>query len=84
MKNNNREGDLNLEMSVVARARAQLSNMLYNSTHRSVPHGGNIKKTVLYISILVSQKMLNCYLFSFLFFVWFVCLFVFFSEGISR
>ena len=29
-------------VSVLARARAQLLNMLYNSTHLSVPHGENI------------------------------------------
>ena len=38
-----------LEMSVLARARAQLLNMLYISTILSVPHGENIKKNVLYI-----------------------------------
>ena len=32
-----------------ARARAQLLNMLYISTHLSIPHGENIWKTVLYI-----------------------------------
>ena len=30
---------LSLEMSVLARARAQLLNMLHNSTHLSIPHG---------------------------------------------
>ena len=40
---------LSLEMSVLARARTQLLNMLYISTHLSVPHGENIKKTVLYV-----------------------------------
>ena len=40
---------LSLEMSVLPRAHAQLLNMLYISTHLSVPHGENIKKTVLYI-----------------------------------
>ena len=40
-------------MSVLARARAQLLNMLYISTHLSVPHGENIQKTVLYIQKLV-------------------------------
>ena len=38
-----------LSLSVLARARAQLLNMLYISAHLSVPHGENIKKTVLYI-----------------------------------
>ena len=38
-----------LEMSVLARARAQLLNMLYISTHLSAPHGENILKPVLYI-----------------------------------
>ena len=33
---------LSLEMSVLAKARAQLLNMLYISTHLSVPHGENI------------------------------------------
>ena len=33
---------LSLEMSVLARARAQLLNMLYISTHLSVPHAENI------------------------------------------
>ena len=33
---------LGLEMSVLARARAQLLNMLYISAHLSVPHGENI------------------------------------------
>ena len=33
---------LSLEMSVLARARAQLLNTLYISTHLSVPHGQNI------------------------------------------
>ena len=33
---------LGLEMSVLARARAQLLNMFYISTHLSVPHGENI------------------------------------------
>ena len=33
---------LSLEMSVLTRARAQLLNMLYISTHLSVPHGENI------------------------------------------
>ena len=33
---------LSLEMSVLAGARAQLLNMLYISTHLSVPHGENI------------------------------------------
>ena len=33
---------LSLEMSVLARARAQLLNMLYISTHLSAPHGENI------------------------------------------
>ena len=44
---------LSLEMSVLARARAQLLNTLYISTHLSVPHGQNIQKTVLYIQKLV-------------------------------
>ena len=33
---------LSLEMSALARVRAQLLNMLYISTHLSVPHGENI------------------------------------------
>ena len=33
---------LSLEISALARARAQLLNMLYISTHLSVPHGENI------------------------------------------
>ena len=33
---------LSLETSGLARARAQLFNMLYISTHLSVPHGENI------------------------------------------
>ena len=33
---------LRLEMSVIARARAQLLKMLHISTHLSVPHGENI------------------------------------------
>ena len=37
--------------------------------------------TVIYILVLVSQKMLNYYHFSFLFFVLYLFLF---SEGISR
>ena len=41
--------DLSLEMSVLAKARAQLLNMLYISTHQSVLHGDNNYKTVLYI-----------------------------------
>ena len=40
---------LSLEISVLARVRAQLLNILYISTHLSVPHGENIWKTVLYI-----------------------------------
>ena len=44
---------LSLEISVLARARAQLLNMLYISTHLSVPHGENIQKTVLYMQKLV-------------------------------
>ena len=40
-------------MSVLARARAQLLNMLYISTHLSVPQGENIQKTVLYMLKLV-------------------------------
>ena len=34
---------------ILARARVQLLNMLYISTHLSVPHGENILKPVLYI-----------------------------------
>ena len=50
MKNNKSSTrGLSLEMSVLARARAKLLNMLYISTHMSVPHGEIIKKTVLYI-----------------------------------
>ena len=33
---------LSFEMSVLARARAQLLNMLYNSTRLSLPHGENV------------------------------------------
>ena len=33
---------LSLEMSVPVKARAQLLNMLYISTHLSVPHGENM------------------------------------------
>ena len=40
---------LSLEMSVLARAQAQLFNMLYISTHLSLPHGENVLKIVLYI-----------------------------------
>ena len=36
---------MSLELGVLARARAQLLNMLYISTHMSVPHGQNIYKT---------------------------------------
>ena len=54
MKNNKSSTtSLSLEMSVLARARAQLSNMLYISTHLSVPHGENIQKIVLYKQKLV-------------------------------
>ena len=54
MKNSKRSTRrLSLEMSVLARARAQLLNMLYVSAHLSVPHGENIQKTVLYIQKLV-------------------------------
>ena len=43
MKDNKRSTrDLSLEMSVLARARAQLLNILYISTHLSVPHGENV------------------------------------------
>ena len=35
-------GSQSLEMSVLARALAQFLNMLYISTHLSVPHGENI------------------------------------------
>ena len=43
MKNNKSSTrGLCLEMSVFDRARAQMLNMLYISTHQSVPHGGNI------------------------------------------
>ena len=50
MKNNKSSTrSLSLEMSALARARAQLLNMLYIRTHLSVPHGGNIYKTLLYI-----------------------------------
>ena len=34
--------DLSLEMSVLARASAQLLNMVYVSTHQRVPQGENI------------------------------------------
>ena len=44
---------LNLEMSVLARARAQLLNMLHISTYLTVPHGENIWNTVRYIWKLV-------------------------------
>ena len=50
---NNKSSGLSLEMSVLARARVQLLNMLYISTHLSVPHGENTQKTVLYIQKLV-------------------------------
>ena len=50
MKNNkSATRGLNLEISGLARARAQLLNMLYIRTQVSVPHGENIYKTVLYI-----------------------------------
>ena len=43
MKNNKSSTrGLSLEMSVLSRAHAQLFNMLYISTHLSVPHGENI------------------------------------------
>ena len=43
IKNNNSSTrGLRLVMSVFARARAQLLNMLYIITHLSVPHGENI------------------------------------------
>ena len=43
MKNNKSwTRGLSLNMSVLARARAQLLNMIYISTHVSVPHGENI------------------------------------------
>ena len=43
MKNNKRSTrGLSLEINVLARARVQLLNMLYISTHLSVPHGENI------------------------------------------
>ena len=43
MKNNRSATmGLSLEMSVLARARAQLLNMLYINTHMSVPHGKNV------------------------------------------
>ena len=41
-KNKGSTRGLSLGMSVLARARAQLLNMLYISTHLSVPHGENI------------------------------------------
>ena len=41
-KNKSSSGGLSLEMSVLARARAQLLNILHISTHLSVPHGENI------------------------------------------
>ena len=80
MKNNDSlTRGLNLELSVLVRARAQLINMHYINTHLSVPHGPNIQKTVLHIQLLVvSQKMPNYYLFSSLFFVLFCCFFFFF------
>ena len=54
MKNNKSSTrGLSLEMSVLAKARAQLLNMLFISTHLSVPLGENIQKTVLYIQKLV-------------------------------
>ena len=49
IKNKGSTRGLSLEISVVARARAQLLNMLYIKTHQSVPHGENIEKTVIYI-----------------------------------
>ena len=42
---------LSLGMSVLAKPRAQLLNMLYIKTHQSVPHGENIEKTVIYIEV---------------------------------
>ena len=58
MKNNKSSTrGLPLEMSVLARARAQFLNMLYISTHLSVPHGENISRTVLYIQKLVLTKV---------------------------
>ena len=43
MKNNKSSTrDLSLEMSVLAKARALLLNILYISIHLSVPHGENI------------------------------------------
>ena len=43
MKNNNSSTrGMILELSVLARARAQLLNMLHNIKHLSVPHGENI------------------------------------------
>ena len=43
MKNNKSSTrGLSLGMSVLARARAQLLNVLFISTHLSVPHGENI------------------------------------------
>ena len=43
MKNNKSSTrGLSLEMGVLARARAQLLNMLHISAHLSVPHGENI------------------------------------------
>ena len=43
MKNNRSSTmGLSLEMSVLARARAQLLSMLYINTHMSVPHGKNV------------------------------------------
>ena len=43
MKNNkSSKRGLSLEMSVLAWAHAQLLNMVYISTHLSVPHGENI------------------------------------------
>ena len=58
MKNNKSSTrGLPLEMSVLARARAQFLNMLYISTHLSVPHGENISRTVLYIQKLVLTRV---------------------------
>ena len=53
MKNKTSTRGLSLQMAVLGRGRAQMLNMLYISTHLSVPHGENIWKTVLYIQKLV-------------------------------
>ena len=52
-RNNTSTRGLNLERSFVTSVHAQLLNVLYISTHLSVPHGENIQETVVYIQKLV-------------------------------